>query len=123
MEMAAEPAEAGKSQKEAIVTTVDVYMHRAGNRSESSSLHNGLFGPATTVFHSVLRACQSGLADGEWSPSHATVTVTGGVLRWMLADVHDLERPYHQPADDAQFCAFRDGLVDDADYLIKAIEV
>ena len=65
----------------------------------------------------------SGLADGEWSPSHAYVTVTGRVLRSMLADIHELERPCHQPADDAEFIAFRDGLVDDADYVIKAIEV
>ena len=105
------------------MTTVDVYMHRVGNRRESFSLHNGLFGPATTVFHSVLDACQHGLAEGEWSPSHAYVNVTGRVLHSMLSDIHELEGPYHQPADDAEFSAFRDRLVDDADYFIKAIEV
>lgn len=40
------------------MTTVDVYMHRVGNKSESFSLHNGLFSPATTVFHSVLKAAR-----------------------------------------------------------------
>jgi hypothetical protein len=105
------------------MTTVDVYMRRAGNRSESFSLHNGLFGPATTVFHSVLKACHSGLVSGEWSLSHADVTVTGKMLRSMLADIRDLERPFHQPADNEKLSAFRDGLVDDADYTVKAIEV
>ena len=51
------------------------------------------------------------------------VTVTGRVLRAMLAEIHDLERPFHQSGDDAEFSAFRDGLLDDADYVVKAIKV
>lgn len=38
------------------MTTVDVYIEKA-NGQELLVLRNGLFGPAATVFHAVLRAC------------------------------------------------------------------
>ncbi len=104
------------------MTTVDVYMRRAGSR-ESFSLHNALFGPATTVFHAVVDACQNGLAEGEWSASHAKVKVSGSVLRSLLADVGELNRTFHREGDDARFTAFRDAIEDDAVYTVEAIEV
>ncbi len=45
------------------MTTVDVYINRTGTR-DYLSLRNGLLGPATTLFHSVLQACQDGTASG-----------------------------------------------------------
>jgi len=56
------------------MTTADVYIHRTGTRNYLS-LRNGLFGPATTLFHSVLRACKDGTASGSWSGSHADVVL------------------------------------------------
>ena len=54
------------------------YMHLERNRCHSFASDNGW--PVRADHHGlspVLQACQSGLADGEWSPSHAYVTVTG----------------------------------------------
>ena len=65
---------------------IDVHVQRVGT-SERFSLHNGLFGPATTAFHAVLDACRDGRATGKWSISHATVQLPGRVLREVLADV------------------------------------
>jgi len=53
------------------MTTVAVYIQRTGSR-ETLSQHNGLFGPSTTLFHSVLQACQDGTAHGSCNGIHAT---------------------------------------------------
>ncbi len=104
------------------MTTVDVYINSVAG-DQSISLHNGLSGPATTLFHAVLDACQAGSARGEWSGSHARVTLTGGVLRAMLADIGGLEQQvYHQPGDDQRLDCFRSTIEDDAQYAIEAIE-
>lgn len=104
------------------MTTVDVYIERTGSR-DMLVLRNGLFGPATTVFHAVLRACQDGTATGPWGGSHAEVTLTGKTLRPMLENIGRLEPPYHQPADNDRLAAFRQAITDDAEYDITAIEV
>jgi hypothetical protein len=104
------------------VTTVDVYIRRLDSR-ESFSLHNALFGPATTVFHAVVDACRNGLAEGEWSGSHAKVKLNGSVLRSLLADIDELDPTFHREGDDAKFAAFRAAIEDGAVYAVDAIEV
>ncbi len=39
---------------------------RGVDNCDSFALHNGLFGPATTVFHAVVDATRNGLAHGVW---------------------------------------------------------
>ena len=104
------------------MTTVDVYI-QGRDRTESFSLHNGLFGPATTVFHAALEACRAGHASGEWSNSHAEVVMRGSVLRPMLAGLEDLKRPYRYDCDKTRLAAFREAIKDDGVYADTAIEV
>ena len=103
------------------MTTVNVYIERTGSRN-MLVLRNGLFGPATTVFHAVLQACQDGTATGPWGGSHAEVAVTGKTLRPMLDGIGQLEPPYHEQADNDRLEAFRLSIVEDAEYDITAIE-
>lgn len=103
------------------MTTVDVYIERTGSRS-MLVLRNGLFGPATTVFHAVLQACQDGTATGPWGGSHAEVTVSGKTLRPMLDGIGPLEPAYHDQADNDRLEAFRRSIIDDGEYDITAIE-
>ncbi len=103
------------------MTTVDVCICRTGTR-DYLSLRNGLFGPATTLFHSVLQACQDGTASGSWSGSHADATLSGTALRPMLAGLDHPGRLWHGTTG-AQVTAYRDALADDAACEINAIEV
>jgi hypothetical protein len=112
----------GTYQKETNVTTVDVYIEKTGSR-DILVLRNGLTGPATTVFHAVIDACQDGTATGQWGGSHAEATISGRNLRPILAKIGTLEPPFHQPADNDRLAAFRQSITDDADYDITAIEV
>lgn len=104
------------------MTTVDVYI-QGRDRTESCSLHNGLFGPATTVLHAVLDACRAGHASGEWSNSHAEAVMRGAVLRPMLVGLDDLKPPYHYDRDKARLAAFRQAIADDGVYAVTAMEV
>jgi hypothetical protein len=104
------------------VTTVDVYIERTGSQ-HMLVLRNGLFGPATTVFHSVVQACQNGTATGTWGGSHAEVTLTGKNLRPMLEGLGRLKQPFHAEADNKRLAAFYLSIEDDAEYDITAIEV
>jgi hypothetical protein len=104
------------------MTTVDVYIEQTGSR-DLLVLRNGLTGPATTVFHAVVRACQDGTATGQWGGSHAEVTLPGKILRPILERLGRLEPPYHQPADNDRLTAFKQAITDDAEYDITAIEV
>jgi hypothetical protein len=104
------------------MTTVDVYIEKTGTR-DMLVLRNGLFGPATTVFHAVIRACQDGTATGQWGGSHAEVMLTGKALRPMLDGLPPLESPWHWPADNDKLHVFRESIVDDAEYDVTAIEV
>ena len=104
------------------MTAVDVYIN-GKDRTESFFLHNGLFGPATTVFHAVLGACREGSASGEWINSHAEVLMRGPVLHPMLDGLEDLKRPYQYEGDKAQLAAFREAITDHGVYAVTAIEV
>ncbi len=104
------------------MTTVDVYIEKTGSR-DLLVLRNGLFGPATTVFHAVIEACQNGTAAGAWGGSHAEVAVTGKVLRPMLEGLGRLVPPFHEEADNERLATFYLSIEDDAEYDITAIEV
>jgi hypothetical protein len=104
------------------MTTVDVYIEKSGSR-DMLVLRNGLSGPATTVFHAVVTACQNGTATGEWGGSHAEVTLTGKNLRPMLEGLGRLQPPFHAEADSERLAAFYLSIDDDAEYDITAIEV
>jgi len=104
------------------VTTVDVYIRKADG-ADSFSLHNGLFGPATTALHALIKAFQDGTVSGPWHSSYIDTTVKGTIVRSVLGGISELDPPYHQPGDWARFTAFQEAIDDDADYIIKAIEV
>jgi hypothetical protein len=104
------------------VTTVDVYIRKADG-SSSFSLQNGLFGPATTTLHTLIRVFEAGTISGPWTSSYIDTTVNGTVLRSILAGITELDASCHQPGDWARFSAFRQAIDDDARYTVKAIEV
>jgi len=104
------------------VTTVDVYIRKTDG-SDSFSLHNGLFGPATTALHALIKAFQDGTINGPWHSSYIDTTVKGTLVRSVRADISQLDPPYHQPGGWARFTAFQQAIDDDADYTVKAIEV
>jgi hypothetical protein len=103
------------------VTTVDVYIRRADG-SDSFSLHNGLFGPATTALHALIGQFQDGTITGPWHSSYIDTTVKGTIVRTILAGISELDPPYHRPGEWARFEAFQEAIDDDADYTVKAIE-
>jgi hypothetical protein len=104
------------------MTTVDVYIRKADG-SSSFSLHNGLFGAATTTLHALISAFEAGTISGPWNSSYIDTTVKGTVLRSILAGITELDASYHQPGDWARFAAFRRSIDDAAAYTVKAIEV
>jgi hypothetical protein len=83
---------------------MDVYIRRADG-NDSFSLHNGLFGAATTALHALIRQFQDGT-----------------IVRSILADIGELDPPYHQPGDWPRLAAFREAIDDGADCTAKAIE-
>ncbi len=102
------------------MTTVDVYIRRADG-NDSFSLHNGLFGAATTTLHALIRQFQDGTITGPWHSSYIDTTVKGTIVRTILDGISELDPPYHQPGEWARFEAFREVIDDDADYAVKAI--
>lgn len=103
------------------MTTVDVYIE-AVRGPERLSLHNGLFGPATTLYSDVINAHRDGTAAGGWSGGSFVVTVSGRDLKRMLEKIDDLIGPYHDPEDNDRLRSFRDAISDTEDYRVKAIE-
>jgi hypothetical protein len=103
--------------------TVDVYvfLRKVGNDS-SFVIHGGQFGPAATVFHTLLGALIDGTASGEWSGGHAHMRVNGRVLRSMLADIHDFDTADSQHGQKVEVAAIRESIMDDAEYVVKAIQ-
>jgi hypothetical protein len=91
--------------------------------SDSISLHNGLWGPATTALHALIKAFQDGNISGPWHSSYTDTTVKGVIVRSILASIDELAPTYGRPGDWARFVSFRDAIKDGADYAVKAIEV
>jgi hypothetical protein len=104
------------------VTTVDVYIRKADGTA-SFSLHNGLFGPATTALHALIGAFGDGTISGPWHNSYIDATVKGAIVRSVLVGISELDPPYYQAGNQARLDAFREAIDDEADYRIKAIEV
>ncbi len=102
------------------MTTVDVYITGGGN---SLSLHNGMFGPATTVYHAAYDASRNGTAVGGWnSYGKLDVTITGRELRKVLSQIEQLT-PHHQgPEYDESLHRFRESIMDDGTYQIRGME-
>jgi hypothetical protein len=98
------------------MTTVDVYVTRAG--APEFSLHNGLSGPATTVFHRLVDLIRTGEVTGTWDGASVDAEVPGAVVRQLLVGVGD-DADSYQPIDEQALLA---NLVDDDLYKIEAIE-
>jgi hypothetical protein len=103
------------------VTTVDVWIRRAGG-PDSLSLHNGLFGPATTALHALISLFRNGTISGPWHSSYIDTTISGYVIREVLVGIADDDPDFH-PGDQPRLAAFLAALDDEAEYTIKAIEV
>ncbi|MGY1817801.1 hypothetical protein ACI79Z_09970 [Geodermatophilus sp. SYSU D00663] len=99
---------------------MDVYIQGGG---DSLSLHNGLFGPATTVYHAAYDASRSGDAVGGWnSVGRLEVTLSGRELRKILAQVKRLPPHHRRPEDDEGLHRFCESITDDATYEIRGME-
>jgi hypothetical protein len=105
------------------MAAVDVYvfMRKIGNDS-SLVLHGAQLGPATTVFYLLLKALTDGSASGEWSEGHANLRVSGEVLRSMLADIQDLDTVDWKEVQEIDTGTFRESIMDDAGYVVKAVQ-
>ena len=109
------------------MTTVDVYIQKAaatiGGPGYYLSLHNGLFGPATTALRALIRAYEDGTLTGPWHTSYIEATVPGTVIRSVLAAVDPQDLGSRGDHDRERFAAFCTAIEDGADYSVKAIEV
>jgi hypothetical protein len=108
------------------MTTVDVYIQRAGTAIGGPgylALHNGLFGPATTALRALIRAYEDGTLTGTWNSSHIEATVPGTVVRSVLAAVDPQDVGFRGDHDRERFTAFCEAVEDGAAYSVKAIEV
>jgi len=105
------------------MAAVDVYVfiRKIGNDS-SFVLHSGQFGPAGGVFRALLAALVDGSASGEWSHSHAHMKVDGRILRSMLADIRNFDTADMQGVQGIGPVAFRRSIIDNAEYVVKAIQ-
>ncbi len=102
------------------MTTVDVYIDGEGG---NLSLHNGLFGRATTVYHAAYEASRAGKAVGGWNSSGGLdVTMAGRELRTILAKIKELPRHHQRPEDDEKVQRFCESIQDDATYAVRGIE-
>jgi hypothetical protein len=88
---------------------VDVYIRKAAG-SDSFSLHNGLFGSATTVLQTLISAFRDGTISGPWHSSYIDTTVKDTIVRSILVGISELDPPCHQPGDGARFAAFQQTL-------------
>ena len=69
------------------MTTVDVRIERLGS-GDRLYLHNGMWGPATSVLHAFGRACQDGrIPSSKWNIAEINEVTTGAVVRQAL-DCH-----------------------------------
>jgi hypothetical protein len=117
------------------MTTVDVYIRLADPLRGFEyvggpgylSLHSYWVGPATEVLHTLVERFAAGELTGPWHSSYIETTVSGSVLRSILAGLtrEKTEAPQagHQEGVWQQIVAYREAIDDDGNYAIKAIEV
>ena len=71
------------------MTTVDVRIQQVGT-GDPLFLHNGMWGPATSVLHAFGRACQDGrIPSSKWNVAEINEVTTGAVVRQALDDITD----------------------------------
>jgi hypothetical protein len=106
------------------MTNVDLRIERVGS-GDRLYLHNGMWGPATSVLHEFGRACQDGRITGtKWNVAEINAVTTGAVLRQALDAITDRDwKQSRDSADQERAAAFRDQLLDGAQYEIHALEV
>ena len=106
------------------MTTVDVRIERLDS-GDRLYLHNGMQGPATSVLHAFGRACQDGrIPSSKWNVAEINEVTTGAVVRQALDAITDLDwQQSRDSTDQERVTAFRDRLLDDAQYEIHALEV
>jgi hypothetical protein len=104
------------------VTTVDVRIQRVDGE-KPLYLHNGMFGPATSVFSAVVESCRDGRGDGRWTgPAAFEATMAGRDLRAVLTAV-GVEDSASTPAETkGQLEGYLGRLEDDAKYRVTALE-
>jgi hypothetical protein len=72
------------------MTTVDVRIERVGSGGRLF-LHNGMWGPATSVLHAFGRACQDGrILSSKWNVAEINEVTTGAVVRQAPGRHHGL---------------------------------
>jgi hypothetical protein len=106
------------------MTTVDVRIERLGS-GDRLSLHNGMWGPATSVLHALGLACRDGrIPSSKWNVAQIDEVTTGAVVRQALGSITDWDWGQSLDASDKErVVAFRDELVDGAEYEVHALEV
>jgi hypothetical protein len=84
-----------------------------------------MWGPATSVLHAFGRACQDGrIPSSKWNVAAINEVTTGAVVRQALDDITDWDwQQSRDSADHERVAAFRDRLLDGAEYEIHALEV
>lgn len=106
------------------MTTVDVRIKRLGS-DDQLFLHNGMWGPATSVLHAFGRACQDRrISSTKWNVAEINEVTTGAVVRQALDAITDGDwQQLRGGADQERLAAFRSRLLDNAEYEIHALEV
>ena len=106
------------------MTTVNVRIEHVDS-GDRLYLLNGMWTPATSVLHAFGQACQDGrITSGKWNKAEINEVTTGAVVRQALDAIKD--RDWQQSWDSTEqerVAAFRDGLLDGAEYEIHALEV
>jgi hypothetical protein len=106
------------------VATVDAYMfvRKVGNDGYFI-LRSSQDGQAAAVFFGLLSALTDGSASGEWDQSHARIRMSGRALSSILADIHGLDFLSWQRGHGISSPALDEMITDDAEYIVKAIQV
>ncbi len=84
-----------------------------------------MWGPATRVLHAFSRACQDGrIPSSKWNIAEINEVTTGAVVRQALDSIEDWDwQQSLDSTDQERVAAFRDRLVNSAEYEIHALEV
>jgi hypothetical protein len=104
------------------MTTIDMRINRVSS-NDRLYLHNGMWGPATAVFHALYHGCIDGTITGSWSGAHVDAVTSGAIVRAALGHIEGRERPYRQDGNEERLAAFIGRLQDEAHYEVHALEV
>ena len=106
------------------MTTVNVRIERQDS-SDRLYLQNGMWGPATSILHAFGRACRDGrIPSSKWNIAEINEVTTGAVVRQALDAITDWDWQQSRDGSDRErVTAFRDRLLDVAEYEVHALEV